>query len=167
MSNSQILFTWNFSTNPDIVPWIEEKLHIREEFQQFSRKNMFVRVPGKLSKVHSKVLVFSNPGDNIRFLVKLRDRFVPLFSYILGPCPLDWRSIGLCNVFLKIFQAPFHNCCSWNTVGTPLHCVVFSNPGDKVMISAEMSWSQDLRVWHKRCTRQTNRQKNSVVSTIG
>ena len=79
MSNSQILVTWNFSTNHDIVPWIGEKLHIGAEFQQFSRNNMYVRVPGKLSEIHSKVLVFSNPGDNIQFLVKLRDRFAPLF----------------------------------------------------------------------------------------
>ena len=79
MSNSQILVTWNFSTNHDFVPWIGEKLHIGEEFQQFSRNNMYVRVPGKLSEVHSKVLVSSNLGDNIWFLVKLRDRFVPLF----------------------------------------------------------------------------------------
>ena len=68
-SNSQILVTWNFSTNHDFVPWIGEKLHIGEEFQQFSRNNMYVRVPGKLSEIHSKVLVFSNPGDNIQFLV--------------------------------------------------------------------------------------------------
>ena len=30
---------------------------------------MYVRVPGKLSEIHSKVLVFSNLGDNIQFLV--------------------------------------------------------------------------------------------------
>ena len=56
---------------------------------------MYVRLPGKLSEIRSKVLGFSNPGDNIRFLVKLRDRFVPLFLYILGPCLLDWRTLGL------------------------------------------------------------------------
>ena len=75
-SNSQILATSNFSTNNDIVPWIGEKLHIGAEFQQFSRNNMYVRVPGKLSDIHSKVMVFSNPGDNIQLLGKLRDRFV-------------------------------------------------------------------------------------------
>ena len=41
---------------------------------------MYVRVPGKLSEIYSKVLVFSNPGDNIQFLVKLWDEFVPLFK---------------------------------------------------------------------------------------
>ena len=51
MSNSQILVTWNFSTNHDIVPWIEEKLHIEVELQQFSMNNMYVRVPGKLSEI--------------------------------------------------------------------------------------------------------------------
>ena len=46
---SQILTTWNFSTNYDIVPWIGEKLQIGAEFQEFSRNNKYVRVPGKLS----------------------------------------------------------------------------------------------------------------------
>ena len=121
LSNSQILVTWNFKTNHDIVPWIGEELHIGAVFQA---KNMYVRVPGKLSEIHSKVAVFSNPGDNIRFLVKLRDRFVPLFLHILGPCLLDWRRLGLWNVFLTVFQAPWHTCHSWKTHGTPLQCVV-------------------------------------------
>ena len=75
------------------------------EFHQFSRNNMCVRVPGKLSEIRSKVLGFFNPGDNIRFLVKLRNRFVPLFLHILGHCLLDWSTLGLWNVFLTVFQA--------------------------------------------------------------
>ena len=67
---------------------------------------MYVRVPGKLSEIHNKVLVFSNLGDNIQLLVKLRDRFVALFLHMLGPCLLDWRTLGLWNVFLTDFQAP-------------------------------------------------------------
>ena len=105
-SNSQILATSNFSTNNDIVPWIGEKLHIGAKFQQFSRNNMYVRVPGKLSDIQSKVMVFSNPGDNIQLLVELRDRYVFLLLHILGPCLLDWRTLGLWNVFLTVFQAP-------------------------------------------------------------
>ena len=66
---------------------------------------MYVRVPEKLSEIHSKVLVFSNLGDNIQFLVKVGDKFVPLFLYTLGPCLLDWRILGLWNVFLTVFQA--------------------------------------------------------------
>ena len=85
---------------------------------------MYVSVPGKLSEIHSKVLGFSNPGDIIRFLVKLRDIFVPSFLHILGPCLLDWRTLGLWNVFLTVFQAPWHLCHSWKTLGTPLQCVV-------------------------------------------
>ena len=123
MSNSQILVTCNFSTNQDTVPWIGEKLHIGAEIQQFSRNNMHIRVPGKLSKIYSKVLVFSNLGDNIRFLGKLRDRLFPLFFHILGHCLLDWRRLGLWNVFLTVFQEPWHTCDSWKTVGTPLQCV--------------------------------------------
>ena len=61
---------------------------------------------GKLSEIHHKVLVFSNLGDNMRFLVKLRDRFVPLFLHNLGPCLLDWRTLGLLNVSLTVIQAP-------------------------------------------------------------
>ena len=62
-----------------MVPWIGEQLSIRAEFQQFSRYNKYVRVHGKLSEIHCKVPLFSNPGDNIHFLVKVRDRFVPLY----------------------------------------------------------------------------------------
>ena len=48
----------------------------------FFRKNKYVRVPGKLSETYSKVRVFSNPGENIQFLGKLQDRFVPLLLHI-------------------------------------------------------------------------------------
>ena len=54
MSNSQILATSNFSTNHGSVSQIGEKLHNGAEFQQFSRKNMSVRVPGKLSEIIPK-----------------------------------------------------------------------------------------------------------------
>ena len=120
MSNSQILATSNFSTNHDIVPWIGEKLHNGAELQQFSRNNISVRVPGNLLEIHAKVLVFSNPGDNIQLLVKLWDRFVPLFLHILGPCLQYWRTMGLWNVVLTVFQAPRYICCSWKTLGTLL-----------------------------------------------
>ena len=79
MWHSQILATWSFSSNLVIVPWIGEKLSMGAEFQQFSRNNNYVRVHGKMSEIHCKVPLFSNPGDNIHFLVKVRDRFVPLF----------------------------------------------------------------------------------------
>ena len=124
--NSQILVIWNFSTNQDTVPWIGEKLPIRAEFQQFSRDNMHIRVPGKLLEIYSKVLVFSNlgplVGDNIWFLGKLRDGLVPLFLHILGHRLLDWRTLGPWNAFLTVFQAPWHTCDSWKTLGTPLQC---------------------------------------------
>ena len=94
MLHSQILATINSSTNHDIVPWIGEKLHIGAEFQEFSRNDKYVRVPGKLSEIHSKVPMYSN---------------------------------------------------CWNS--TPM-CSFFSNPGDNVMISAEVSCNQDLRVEH-------------------
>ena len=67
---------------------------------------MYVRVPGKLSDIHFKVLVFSNPGDNIQFLGKLRDTFVPFILHNLGPCLLDWRTLGLWNVFLTFSRHP-------------------------------------------------------------
>ena len=118
-SNSQILATSNFSTNHDIFPWIGEKLHYGAELQQFSRKNMSVRMPGKLSEIHSKVLVFSNPGDNIQLLVKLWDTFVPLFLHILRPCLQDWRTMGLWNVVLTVCPGTLVNLLflenSWNS----------------------------------------------------
>ena len=93
-SNSQILVTWNFKTNQDTVPWIWEKLHIGAEFQQFSRNNMHIRMPGKLSEICSKVLVFSNTGDNIQFLVKLRDRLVPFVFTHFRTLSLGLENIG-------------------------------------------------------------------------
>ena len=46
VSHSQILATWNFSTN--YVHWIGEKLHVGVEFPEFSRNHKYVRVHGKL-----------------------------------------------------------------------------------------------------------------------
>ena len=63
-------------------------------------------------------------GTISNFFVKLQDRFVPLFLHILGPFLLDWRTSGLWNVFLTVFQAPWHTCHSWKTLGTSLQCVV-------------------------------------------
>ena len=70
--HSQILATCHFSTNHDIVPWIGEELHIGAEFQELSRNDKYVRVPGKLSETHSKVQMFSNPGDKVLNCVKTR-----------------------------------------------------------------------------------------------
>ena len=87
----------NFSINHDIVSWIGEKLYIGAEFQQFSRNNMYVRVLGKLSEIHSKVLWFSNPGDNILFLVKLRDGFFP---FLVEPASAVWRGLDKSHMCL-------------------------------------------------------------------
>ena len=76
--HSKILATWNFSTNHDIVPWIGDELHIRAEFQEFSRNDKYVRVPGKLSETHSKVPMFSNPGDKVLKCVKTRGQICPV-----------------------------------------------------------------------------------------
>ena len=76
--HSQILATWNFITNHDIVPWIGEELHIGAEFQEFSRNDKYVRVPGKLSEIHSKVPMFSNPGDKVQKCVKTRRQICPV-----------------------------------------------------------------------------------------
>ena len=80
-------------------------------------------MPGKFKYIHLNVSLFSNHRDNISFLVKVWDIFVPLLLHILGPCLLDWRTTGLWNVFLTVFQAPWHTCCSWKTLGTPLQCI--------------------------------------------
>ena len=125
MLHSQILATWNSSTNHDIVPWIGEELHIGAEFKEFSRDNKYVRVPGKLPETHSKDLMFSNPGDKVLKCVKTRGQICPVIKQEIWYCLLDWRTPGLWNGFLTIFQEPWHTCCSWKTVVTPLKCVVF------------------------------------------
>ena len=125
MLHSQILATWNFSTNHDIVPWIGQELHIGAEFQEFSRNYKYVRVPGKLSETHSKVPMFSNPGDKVLKCVKSRGQICPVIYQDIGYCPLDWRTPGLWNGYLTVFQEPWHTHCSWKTVRTPFQRVVF------------------------------------------
>ena len=92
MLHSQILATCNSSTNHDIVPWIGEELHIGAEFQEFSRDNKCVRMPGKLPETHSKDPMFSNPGDKVLKCVKSRRQIFPVIKQEIGYCPLDWRT---------------------------------------------------------------------------
>ena len=80
MWHSQILASWNFSSNLDFVPWIGEKLDIGAKFQQFSRFNKYIRVPGKLSEIHFKVRFFSNPGDKVQKCKIQGDKSVPYFN---------------------------------------------------------------------------------------
>ena len=81
MWHSQILASWNFSSNLDFVPWIGEKLHIEAEFQQFSRINKYIRGPGNFSEICSNVWFFSNPGDQVLKCKKKKrgDKSVPYF----------------------------------------------------------------------------------------
>ena len=68
MTHSQIMVTQNLHTKLNFVHWIKEKLYIVVEFQKFSRNNTYVRMPGKLSKIHFNCSLFSNQGDYIGFL---------------------------------------------------------------------------------------------------
>ena len=140
MSHSQILGTWNISISYDFVPWIGEKLFIGLEFQQFSRNNKFVRVPVKMSYVHLNVLLFSDPGDNICFLVRVRDRFVHWFlrnfrTFVPGTLECISDSFPGTLTYLLFLLELYYN------------VYFFSNPVNKVMISAEISCNHDLRVW--------------------
>ena len=146
MWHSQILATWSFSSNLDIVPWIEEKIRIGAEFQQFSRENKCVRVHGKLSEIHYKVLLFSNPGDNICFLVKVRDRFVPLYFTFYDLVPWIREETDFGTIFLEFSRHPDILVNPGKLLELLSNMKFFSNPGDKVKITAEISWSQDLRV---------------------
>ena len=78
-----------------------------------------------LQKMISKDPMFCNPGDKVLNGVKRRGQICPVILQAIGYCPLDWRTPGLWNVFLTVFQAPWHTCCSWKTLGTPRQCVVF------------------------------------------
>ena len=53
-------------------------LDIGVEFQQFFRKNKHIRLPGKLSEVHSNILLFFNPGDKVLKCVKSRGQICPV-----------------------------------------------------------------------------------------
>ena len=103
----------------------EKKLHIGVEFQQFSRNNKYVRVPGKLLEITFKDPLFSKPGDKILTCVKTRGQIGPVLKQENGYCPLDWRTTRHSTLCMTVFQAPWHACCSWKTVGTPPKCIVF------------------------------------------
>ena len=82
--------------------------------------NTNVRGPGKLSKINVKVLFFSNPGDNIWLLVKVRDRLVPMFYTLWDLVSWIGEQWEFQMYFWQIFQAPWHNCCYWKSVWTLL-----------------------------------------------
>ena len=106
MWHFQILASWNFSSNLDFVPWIGEKLHIGGEFLQFSRINMYIRVPGKLSEIHSKVRFFSNPGDKV-LKCKIRgDKSVPYFTKKTNIVPWIGEQSDFAMYFWKFSMHP-------------------------------------------------------------
>ena len=47
------------------------------------------------------------------FLLKVADRFVQEFSYLLRLCPLDWRKKNCADIFLADFSALIHTWQLW------------------------------------------------------
>ena len=85
-------------------------------------------------------------GTRSRFLLKVRDRFVPWFSIFFGPCPLDWRIIIHLNVDLVFFQQSWHIWLCWKIARTTFQRMVVLQSRGHNFILVEILWSQDLRV---------------------
>ena len=68
ISHSQMLVKLMSTIIMTLSPGLEKNYtlqSIRVEGQEFSRNKQYVRVPGKLLKIHSKVPLFSNAGDKV------------------------------------------------------------------------------------------------------
>ena len=85
-------------------------------------------------------------GTRSRFLLKVRKRFVPLFSIFFGPCPLDFRITIHQNVDLVFFQQSLHILLCWKTTRTTFQCMLVLQSRGQNFILVEIEWSQDLRV---------------------
>ena len=128
MRQSQILDTWSFSSNLDIVPWIGQKLSMGAEFNSFPGTTSMSGCMENCQKYTAK-----SHCSPIYGTLFVRDRFVPLDL-------VPW--IGGFSRHPNILVKPgkLLELCS--------NVLFFSNPGDNVKITAEISWSQDLRVSH-------------------
>ena len=90
-----------------------------------------------------------SPIQEVLKCVKTRGRICPIILQEIGYCPMDWKTPGLWNGFLTVFRHPDIHNFQQNCWNSALMHSFFSNPGDNVIISAEVSCSKDLRVGHK------------------
>ena len=125
MWHSQIQASSNFRSNLDFVPCIGEELHIGGEFQQFSRINKYIKVPGKLSEIHLKVGFFSNPEDKVLKCKIQGDKSVPYLNKKTNNVPWIGEQWDCAMYFWQFFHAPWHTYSSWKTVETRLQFLVF------------------------------------------
>ena len=88
--------------------------------QEFSSNDKYVRLPGKLSEIHSKVPMFFNSGDKVLKCVKIRGQICHIIYQEIGYCPLDWRTQGIGIDFRQFSRHPDIHVFSWKTVGTLL-----------------------------------------------
>ena len=124
MWHSQILASWNFSSNLDFIPWIGEKLHIGAEFQQFSRINKHIRGPENSQKFIPKSGSYPIQGTrskNVKYKRTNRSRTLTRY-WVLSPGLENNETLQYIS---DSFHAPWHTCCSWKTVETPLRCLAF------------------------------------------
>ena len=58
-----------FKKKNDLSTWIGEQPCMQMDFWQFSRNNMYVSIPGKLSEMHLHAWLFSNPCGKVLIIV--------------------------------------------------------------------------------------------------
>ena len=58
-----------FKKKKDLYTWIEEQPCMQIDFRQFSRNNMYLSIPGKLSEIHLHAWFFSNPRGKLLIIV--------------------------------------------------------------------------------------------------
>ena len=88
-------------------------------------------------------------GTRSRFVLKVWDRFFPLFSNFFGPCPLDLRITIHSHVVMVFFQQSLHILLCLKIARTTVQCMLVLQSGGQNFILVEFKWNQDLRVEHK------------------
>ena len=58
-----------FKKKKDLSTWIAEQPCMQMDFRIFSRNNMYVSSPGKLSEIHVHACLLSNPGGKVLIIV--------------------------------------------------------------------------------------------------
>ena len=78
----------------------------------------------RVQRIHLNVLLFFNPRDR-PFSCNSTRQIFPSFLRSLRPGPLELEINRTLECIWKVFQTPWHTCCSWKTLGTPLWSVLF------------------------------------------
>ena len=83
MKNYRTNLSRTFNKNLDLVPWFGEYPYIQMLIWYFSINLGLYDNVGKLPKQHFCVRLFSNPGDNILFLLKFHEARISEWNVVI------------------------------------------------------------------------------------